>query len=162
MEGEALLLHGRLTELERKEAEHEASEEAHKKEESDYKERQLNIAARQLNTNNRLAALTLCLVVLGLIGNYISWLSADAAQKSAEAAIRAAQSADVVSDLNIDSSIRTMIEMKSQSRAMHRSAEAAVVAGQATKRQALLALQVRTRPLAWQLVARYSVNAARY
>jgi hypothetical protein len=89
----AFQLHGPLSESERKEQERQREEQERHAEDTAFKNRQLVISERQLTTNNRLAIYTFLLVFLGVIGNYVAYVSAAAARKSADAATTAATAA---------------------------------------------------------------------
>lgn len=91
--GGAFQLHGPLTESERKEQERQRQEEERHTEDLAFKRRQLSISEGQLTTNKKLALYTFLLVFLGLAGNAVSFIAANVARQSADAAKKAADTA---------------------------------------------------------------------
>jgi hypothetical protein len=124
-EAEAVEIHGPLSDSEREQAEREAREQRYREHDQAFKDRQTVIAEGQLTTNKRLAGFTLVLVVLGLVGNLISWMAASAARVSADAAKSAAETA-----------ANTLVEIQRGSSDTHAVAEAAGKQADATKAQA--------------------------
>jgi hypothetical protein len=110
-EGEALLLSGRMDEVQREQA-------AAKSRDGDYKAQQLKLQSRYTTLT---ALLVICSIFTGAIGLY----QTGAAIRASEAAERSAKVASDSLDSNEDSFWKTWIEMKAQSRAMDRNANAA-------------------------------------
>jgi hypothetical protein len=62
------------------------AEEEHRRQDDAFKNRQVEISTEQLAFNRRISRYTLALVIVGLIGNYVSFIAASAAKRSADAA----------------------------------------------------------------------------
>jgi hypothetical protein len=90
---DTLIIHGRLTEGERKEEERQKYQKERDSYETAYKNRQITIEEGQLRTNRKIATYTLVLAILTAMGTIVSLLNSQAARVSAEAAKSAAQTA---------------------------------------------------------------------
>src|SRR5690348_7673254 len=104
----AVPLHGPPSAEERRETERQRQQEERNRIDEAFRDRQIGIAEGQLVTNQRLAVYTLLLVVLGLIGNAIAFLAANAARRSAEAALKATQVAEQAREDNTISQSNTL------------------------------------------------------
>jgi hypothetical protein len=140
-EGEAVLLRGRITDLERDRAERE-------KEEKKYRDVQLELNQGQLKTNRRIALFTLLLVVCTAVTGGISWRQANITKQAAvaaeKAAIAAQSNADTAASFleqSKQSSDFTLHQMASQTAQQQIAATAAKESAQTAK----LALHVSER-----------------
>jgi hypothetical protein len=89
----ARVLHGPLTEAERREAEDRTKQEERERQENAYKERQIAIAEGQFATNRRIASYTGCLAFITLLTVGISVWNASITKQAANAATDAAKAA---------------------------------------------------------------------
>ncbi len=127
----ALLIQRVLSDEEQKEKKREQEEREYRKRDDSYKDRQTAI-------NIGLTVLTGLLVLVGSVGNYVSWKAARAAQDSANAAItdtmlslqqvRVAQDANRLSELNAKISYRqSRAALEASILAEHRDSRAYIV-----------------------------------
>jgi hypothetical protein len=123
-EGEALILHGRITDLERRDAEREKDIKQDRKD-------HLEINRKQLIANQRIGWFTFALVFCTVIGNYVAIRQANIAKSAAEAANRSASAAAENAELvywglkdSEESSALTLQQMEGQTEAQRTSAKA--------------------------------------
>lgn len=123
-DGEALLLHGRITDLEREKAEREEDEKK-------YRDAQLALNRGQLSTNRWMALFTFLLVICTAITGAIAWRQATIARIAAEAAQQSAAAAQT----NADVAKKTLAEMQKSGGDTHELAESAKAQSEQAKAQ---------------------------
>ncbi len=141
-ESEAVLIRGRIDDVEREQTEA-------KKRDEEYKQRNIAVQERMANLQRTMVILTSVLAICAIFGGGIAIWQSSAAQKSAEASALSAKVAEAALDSNNDSFQDTLIQMKVQSRAMGRSASAAIDASRVSDgelKQTVAAFRTDQRP----------------
>jgi hypothetical protein len=111
---------------EKEKAERQRSGENHRQLLVNLQTRQTDAQVLQAQANRTIARLTAALLVVSLMGGFVSILQFQATKRSADAALRAVQLTEDSRDESDIYNGELLIRMKDQSRAMHRSADASV------------------------------------